>query len=73
MSLSLQDFKSDLTSLLFSLGRNEQAGAVVNSLISHPSSASHMLSLLVYAEIAAAYNKVGEVLVEIVVTTVLLL
>ena len=57
-SVSLQDFKADLTGYLFLRGRNEEAGAVVNSLIAHPSSVSHMLSLLVYAEIAAAYNKV---------------
>jgi hypothetical protein len=53
-----QDFKADLTSYLFAVGRNEEAGAVVNALVGHPSSANHLLSLLVYAEIAAAYNKV---------------
>lgn len=54
------DFKADMTLYLFSVGRNEEAGAVVNALVSHPSSANHMLSLLVYAEIAAAYNKIPE-------------
>ena len=34
---AVQDFKADLTSCLFQLGRNEEAGAVVNTLIGHPS------------------------------------